>query len=483
MILDFKYNERVTTHEIFFLGYARRDYGHINCRFGTSTFDRPYTVCDRRPQGESMTTPSSRSRTKTLAIGALSAATVLMLATNSATAAPTPAPKVVTTASCAPVDGVTSSSIKFAIIQSITGANAANFKGFNEAVKLRLDQENAKGGIFGRKLTSVVIDDGSNGTTQVTAANKAVQDEKAFAVIQETTADTMMTYLNTNNIPTIGINNGATGLSQLNNFPATGPGSIAYVSTASVARLKAAGASKVATVTFPVPAAINTANSFAAMLPSAGLTEVLRIADAPFGAYDATSTALKIKTSGADAAYLILLVDGGVSVMTALKQQGISLKVPYMAGLSDPAVIKAAGASLNGVLGATYGTTPATPVTMAARPGVRTYVKGMTAAGLNAYGASPPLGYVSADTFIKGLKLTGKCPTRQGLITALRSAKSFDGGGMLPTTIDYKPTAMFPYGKPGLCTWFITAQDGLVIADKAPTCGQLMEVATGKIVG
>ena len=96
-----------------------------------------------------------------------------MLATNSATAAPKPAPKataVISTASCASVDGVNSSSIKFAIIQSVTGANAANFKGFNEAVKLRLDQENAKGGIFGRKLTSVLIDDASNGTTQVTAA-------------------------------------------------------------------------------------------------------------------------------------------------------------------------------------------------------------------------------------------------------------------------------------------------------------------------
>ena len=98
-----------------------------------------------------MNSTISRSRSKTLAIGALSAATVVMLATNSATAAPKPAPKataVISTASCASVDGVTSSSIKFAIIQSVTGANAANFKGFNEAVKLRLDQENAKGGIL-----------------------------------------------------------------------------------------------------------------------------------------------------------------------------------------------------------------------------------------------------------------------------------------------------------------------------------------------
>jgi ABC-type branched-subunit amino acid transport system substrate-binding protein len=431
-----------------------------------------------------MTTPSSRGRTKTLAIGALSAATVLTLATSSATAAPSPAPKVTTTASCAPVDGVTSSSIKFAIIQSLTGANAANFKGFNEAVKLRFDQENAKGGIFGRKLTSVVIDDASNGTTQVTAASKAIEGEKAFAVIQETTQDTMMGYLNTNNIPTIGINNGAAGYKQLNNFGAAGTGNLDYVSTSAPTRLKAAGASKVATITFPVPAAINTANSFKATLAGTGITEVLRIADAPFGAYDATSTALKIKTSGADSAYLILLVDGGVSVMNALKQQGISLKVPYMAGLSDPAVIKAAGTGLNGVLGATYGTTPATPVTMAARSGVRTYVKGMSAAGLNPYGASPPLGYVSADTFIKGLKATGKCPTRQGLITALRSSKKgFDGGGMLPVAVSYAPTAQFPFGQPPRCTWFITAQDGQVVADKEPTCGQLMEVATGKLVG
>ncbi|HBJ72506.1 MAG TPA: hypothetical protein DDY88_02050, partial [Actinobacteria bacterium] len=199
---------------------------------------------------------------------------------------------------------------------SVTGANAANFKGFNEAVNLRLGQENAKGGVFGRKLSSVLLDDASNGATQTTVATKALQGEKVFAVMQETTADTMMGYFKAQGVPVIGINNGPASQTDRNAFSATGPSSTLYTNTAALKRLAATGAKKMATIAFPVPAAIQTANAWAITLPLAGMSEVLRIADAPFGAYDATSTALRIKNAGADGAYLILLVDGGVSVMS-----------------------------------------------------------------------------------------------------------------------------------------------------------------------
>ena len=423
-----------------------------------------------------------RSRRSAIAAGGVGAALVLTLATNGASAVPTPKPTpkaTLSTANCAPVDGVTPSSIKFAIIQSLTGANAANFKGFNEAVNLRLAQENAKGGIYGRKLTSVLLDDASNGATQSTVATKAIQDEKAFAVIQETTQETMMPLFKAVGMPVIGITNGPSISSDRNAFPAGGVTSLLYTTNTAAKRIAQSGVTKMATIAFPVPAALQTATSWNATLPSVGMTEVLRINDAPFGAYDATSTALRIKQSGAEGAFLILLVDGGVSVMSALKQQGITLKAPYMAGLSDPAVIASTRGALDGVFGSTYGTVPGT---VTSRPGVRTYVNGMKAAGLNPYGASPPLGYVSADTFIKGLKAAGRCPTRAGLINALRTAKGFDGNGMLPAPISYRP-GLTPTGTPSKCAWFIQVVNGQMVADKTVTCGQLVEIATGKVVG
>ncbi|MFA7323479.1 MAG: ABC transporter substrate-binding protein [Candidatus Nanopelagicales bacterium] len=412
-----------------------------------------------------------------LVTGTVGAAMVMSLATTGAFAAPTPQPTT-KTASCAPQDGVTANSVKFALLTSATGANASNFAGFIQAAKLRIAQENAKGGVFGRKITTVELDDQSSGSTQSLMANKAVQDEKAFGVIQITTQDTMMPIFKAVGMPVIGINNGPSGSTDRNAFIATGPASNLYTTNAGAIRMAQTGAKKMATIAFPVPAAQAAANSWAASLPSQGLTEVLRIGDAPFGAYDATSTALRIKSSGAEGVYLILLVDGGVSVMNALKQQGVTLKAPYMAGLSDPAVIAKAGTALDGVIGSTYGTVPGG---VPGRPGVRTYINGMKAVGANPYGPSAPLGYVSADTFIKGLKLAGTCPTRAGLINALHNVKSIDGAGLLPEPINYRP-GLTPNGNPPTCSWFIVAQGGQMIPDKKATCGQLMEVATGKIV-
>ena len=168
--------------------------------------------------------------------------------------------------------------------------------------------------------------------------------------------------------------------------------------------------------------------------------------------------------------------------MQALKQQGITigngLKGALLAGLSDPVTIKNAGSAVEGAIGATQGTVP---VGVPGRPGLATYAKGMQAAGLNPYGANPPLGYAGADTMIKGLKLAGRCPTRQSVISALHNAKSITGGGLIPEPINYN-TALTPNGNPARCLWFITAKNGQMNPDAKATCGKILEVATGKVV-
>jgi branched-chain amino acid transport system substrate-binding protein len=174
----------------------------------------------------------------------------------------------------------------------------------------------------------------------------------------------------------------------------------------------------------------------------------------------------------------VLLVDGGISVMQALKQQGISMKAPLLPGLSDPDLIAKVGSALDGIIGSTYGTVPPG---VPGRPGLRTFTNGMKAAGLNPNNPSSASAFVSADTFIEGMKLAGRCPTRQGFIDALHKAKSFSGAGLLPAPISYRP-ALTPNGNPAKCSWFVTVQNGKMVPDKAPVCGDYMDVNTGKIV-
>ncbi|MDO9486528.1 MAG: ABC transporter substrate-binding protein, partial [Actinomycetota bacterium] len=106
----------------------------------------------------------NRRRSAALAAGA-SASLVLAVMANGAAAAPTPAPtKAATNASCPATPGVTPTSINFGWIGPKTGAAAANYLYSAEGAQLRIDQENAKGGVNGRKILFKVYDDQSNGS-------------------------------------------------------------------------------------------------------------------------------------------------------------------------------------------------------------------------------------------------------------------------------------------------------------------------------
>ena len=101
-------------------------------------------------------------RSTALAVGA-SASLLLAITANAASAAPTPAPSRATSnASCPAAPGVTPTSVTIGWIGSKSGPAATTFIGASEGAQLRVDQQNAKGGVNGRKLVLKVYDDQTN---------------------------------------------------------------------------------------------------------------------------------------------------------------------------------------------------------------------------------------------------------------------------------------------------------------------------------
>ncbi|MDP2012783.1 MAG: ABC transporter substrate-binding protein, partial [Actinomycetota bacterium] len=221
-------------------------------------------------------------------------------------------------------------------------------------------------------------------------------------------------------------------------------------------------------------------NGTANLIPLVGgLTQVLRISDEPQGTHDATSTALRVKNSGADGAVIVGFIDGAISIMQALKQQGVSLKGVSVVGLSDPAVLKTSNGALDGALGTNYGTVPVGVNVRA----VKTYAAGMKAAGINPYSSGAPQGFVGADLLITGLKAAGKCPTRASFIDNLRKVTSWNGGGLIPEKISFKGPGVMPNGNPAVCTWYMIAKGTDLVPDAKPTCGaKVIDTASGKVV-
>lgn len=428
---------------------------------------------------------TTKTRTRQTTVGLVAVSAAMFVAANGAIAAPTPAPSTrapIKPVACALTPGVDKSTIRIGLMSARTGPAAPFFAGFNEAANLRFAQENAKGGVNGRKIITTPYDDQASGATQAAVATKAVQQDDMFGLMLASIADTMFPFLKQNNIPVIGLVGLPAYGTDSNLFGITGGYSSHYRSTTRAKRLANAGVTKIGMISFPAPGAVAQAAGMDTMVPLEGMSVVARISDAPTGAFDATSTALRLRNASADGIYTVLLVDGGVSVMQALKQQGLTIgngiKAALVEGLSDPATIKAAGPSVEGAIGATQGTVP---VGVPGRPGLRTYTNGMLSAGLNPYGANAPLGYAGADTYVKALRAAGPCPTRIGLEKALKAAKSFDGAGLLPAPINYK-TGLTPNGDPALCDWFVTAKNGLMVPDAKATCGKVVDMTTGKVV-
>ena len=424
--------------------------------------------------------PPRRHRLRnTLVVGGVSAAVAISFASTGASAAPTPAPTGNSNASCPASEGITPNSITLGYFYPKTGPAAANFAGGEQAARLRVAQENAKGGINGRKINLISYDDQANAAAQVSAANKALTDDHIFGLVMTSANDAAFPTFKAQNVPVTGFNVLAMATDR-NTFSVVGPTSPTIISTAVDQRLKDAGVTNVALIAHNTPSAaagmINTSKALPAS--GTGVKQALLITDEPQGAHDATSTALRVKNSGADGAYMSMFVDGVVSIAQAFKQQGVNLKGSVGAGLVDPAVIAKAAGPLEGMIGTTYGTIPAG---VPGASGMRTYINGMKAAGLNPYNATAPIAFAATDLMIHGLKLAGKCPTRAAFIDNLRKVTKYNAAGMMPQAVSFTP-GVTPMGNPANCSWYVVIKNGVPVPDPKATCGKLVDTTTGQVV-
>ncbi|CAB4914865.1 unannotated protein [freshwater metagenome] len=426
-----------------------------------------------------MSVSSNKRRNSAFVVGGLAAAMVVSVTATGVQAAPAAASNAAKNAKCAPADGVTPTTINLGWLGPKTGAASANYIGSSQAAQLRADQENAKGGINGRKIVFKVYDDASSPTTQISAAQQAIQSDKVFGLTLQSSTVSAFPTLKENNIPVTGFNNQAFN-SDRNAFATTGaPPPPGIGSLLVIQKLQNMGVTKVANINHASAGATISGNTTSGLLKLVpGIAESLRIADEPQGTHDATATALRIKNSGSDGAIIVGFIEGGVSIAQALKQQGVTLKGMSIVGLSDPAVLKSTGTALDGALGTNYGTVPVG----VPRAAVRTYANGMKAAGLNPYSAAAPQGYLGVDLLIRGIKEAGQCPTRAVFVDKLRNVTNYTGNGLVPETISFKPGST-PNGNMAACTWFMIAKGDQLVPDAKPTCGaKYVNTTTGAVV-
>jgi branched-chain amino acid transport system substrate-binding protein len=359
-----------------------------------------------------------------------------------------------------------------------TGAAGPNNTCMVKGAQARIGVENDKGGINGRKINLVAVDDTSTPTGDLTATQTVVESKGAFAVMDNSPFNFGgYRYLLDHNIPTVaGGYDGpewyVPGQPMLVTFSAVQP-TVAYDGAAKF--MKSKGATTVGAIGYgQSPSSSGAAKAFMSAAKSVGLNADYLNNSVPFGGVGVGPIALDLKRNNVQGLYLPMDNNTNFAIVTAAKQAGANVTVPISATgygqtlLDQPTSLAAAEGGYF-----TIGWQPVelnTPQTKAEQDALAKY------SGFNGIpGFDCTEGYINADLVIEGLKGAGQNPTRQSFLDGLHKQTAYDAGGLMAQKVNL---SLDQVGKnpPQTCTYIVQLKNGKFVPDPegSPACGTLV---------
>jgi branched-chain amino acid transport system substrate-binding protein len=372
--------------------------------------------------------------------------------------------------------GVKPTTIKVALITSLTGDDSSNSITIPKGFAARIDAQNAAGGVDGRQITYIVEDDQSNPAQAPTAAQAAV-NAGVFAIDYNSPfAFGAIRYMTQAGIPVVGGAYDGPEWSQPQNYPnmfSWTPAIFASypVYTTDAQFIKNQGGTRIASVGYGVsPSSAATAKGIGPAATAVGISAPYIDSSLPFGTVDVTAIALEMKADHIDSLYGPIDPNTLLAIIEAAKQTGVDLKVSDMSTgygedfLTDPGAL----ATAQGAYMITNSQVPVelnTPATMAEQAAFAKY-EGFT--GIPDFGWTE--GYASADLLIKGLEVAGQNPTRKSFIDNLRQVTSYNVEGLASNTVDYSTVQDIPSQE---CGYYVQLEGkGFnVVNGGKPLCG------------
>jgi ABC-type branched-subunit amino acid transport system substrate-binding protein len=120
--------------------------------------------------------------------------------------------------------GVTDTEIVIGTHQPLTGPAAAGYSKISAATKAYFDYVNANGGVYGRKITYKIMDDGYNPSNTQQVVRQLVLQDKVFAILNGLGTPThtgVLDFLKTNRVPDLFVASGSRSWNQPDKYPGT----------------------------------------------------------------------------------------------------------------------------------------------------------------------------------------------------------------------------------------------------------------------
>jgi ABC-type branched-subunit amino acid transport system substrate-binding protein len=367
--------------------------------------------------------------------------------------------------------------IKIAFICSCSGEAGPEYQGAQGAFKARIDEANAAGGVNGHKITTMIIDDQTSPSLDVTAVQEAVSKGATGIVAVSALFFEGAKYANQAGLPVTGSSSDGPewGTQPYTNMFASDTGSLdpKYpVNTQLGNFLVAHGGKVIGAYGYGIsPSSSRSATGTVASVVHAGGKKGVLDTSIPFGSVALTNQALTAKAAGVNAVYAGMDDNSNFALATAMKQAGVKVKaLVFPTGYEPSAVTSSAWSTLQGDY-FDSGFHPfqlpnaSTEAMQAALIKYDHYTKARFPA-FDEYEA-----WNGADLMIDGLKAAGSHATSPAaVVKALRGIKSYNAGGLLPNPINY--STIFGHDLPHSCGWFLKAEaKGFVPSSSQPVCG------------
>jgi branched-chain amino acid transport system substrate-binding protein len=377
------------------------------------------------------------------------------------------------------------STIKVGLLSDLTGpyADGPSMEG---GVKARFAQQNAEGGVDGKKLEYTQVDTTSTVPGTLSAAQSLVQQDHVFGIIGGNfDLSGAQNYLRQQNVPVVGFFSASPQFGNpafSNMFSITGSGNPNFLVTTTYGNFfKSQGADKVAGIGYNEAASAHAVEATMKGVQAVGLNVAYQETSLPLGSTDVGALALNIKKSGANGIFLPILANTAYALLAQLKEDGVTVKAAVvLTGYGDatlsspPAVAAAQGVDFMTFQQQVESGSPATKQMLAA------FAKYDGLTGEPYY--NDIQGWVLADAFIRGLQAAGSNPMPAKFISGLRKVNNYLGDGLYSRPLDFSQFANTGIGVgPDNCI-YISKLEGKafhVIPAANPVCG----TSTGQTVG
>jgi branched-chain amino acid transport system substrate-binding protein len=380
----------------------------------------------------------------------------------------------------------TSGTIKLGVLTDSSGPAASGFTTTEQGIKAYVNSINATGGINGTKLSYVMGDTASTPAGALTAAQKLVQSDKVYAII-DVSSDFYGAepYLLKANVPVVG---GAfdgpewSDKSNTNLYAALGVTDISKVDSAVGEFMKSQGVTSCGSIGYgSSPSAQASATGVVKSCVAAGLKNGYLNNQIPFGSTDMGAIALAIKKAGVDGMEIPVVTNTAFALIAALNQVGVKLKAMVVPVGYGGDLLQSA-AAVSAAQGVDF-TTEGNPVE--ANTAATNKMKAdFASAGVT---SSPTFAeqeaYLCMVAFAAGLKAAGANASPAAFATAMRAVKGYDANGILsPAKFDFDDYASQGEGASvGHCFFAVKLTDKTFnVISGTPTCGKTLDGVSTK---